>query len=275
MLNYQFTLKTVSFNHTSRRRWFVFVVLGLILAACGSYGSTPQITGTAEPTHTVAPANGSIRGMVWHDLCVNFDEANSPPPGCVASSLTGKYLANGILESGEEGIPGVEVFLGHGPCPSSGLAVVMTEADGRYVFTDLALGLYCVSANFPTYHQLSSLEPGLWTYPSGDDGVGRGSYSLAIGTGENRDNVNFGWDNLVKPPPSTPEPTREPDPPLTCTDEATFIKDVTIADGTRIDAGTNFTKAWRLRNSGSCTWTVDYSLVFISGDMLGGLSVAL
>jgi hypothetical protein len=53
---------------------------------------------------------------------------------------------------------------------------------------------------------------------------------------------------------------------------ARFVADVTIADDTRFSQGDNFTKTWRLRNEGSCTWTTDYKLVFDYGDKLGGPS---
>jgi len=54
-------------------------------------------------------------------------------------------------------------------------------------------------------------------------------------------------------------------------DQAQFVKDVTIPDGTTFTPGELFTKTWRLRNSGNCTWS-GYSLVFDSGDAMNGTS---
>ncbi len=45
--------------------------------------------------------------------------------------------------------------------------------------------------------------------------------------------------------------------------------DVTIPDDTVLPAGTSFTKIWRLVNTGSCTWTVNYAVVWFSGDQMG------
>jgi hypothetical protein len=45
-------------------------------------------------------------------------------------------------------------------------------------------------------------------------------------------------------------------------DRAAFISDISIPDGTVMPAGTDFTKTWRLSNTGSCTWTPDYAVVF-------------
>jgi hypothetical protein len=54
-----------------------------------------------------------------------------------------------------------------------------------------------------------------------------------------------------------------------CTDVAQFVTDVTVPDGTRYDAGATFTKTWRLRNIGTCTWTTAYTMVFDSGTQMG------
>ncbi len=65
------------------------------------------------------------------------------------------------------------------------------------------------------------------------------------------------------PPTDTPEPTG-------CMDVATFVSDVTYPDDTEVDADSFFTKTWRLRNDGTCTWTSSYALVFSHGDQMGG-----
>jgi hypothetical protein len=86
--------------------------------------------------------------------------------------------------------------------------------------------------------------------------------------------------NGVPPPP----PTVTPLPPLTPTetpfsapptvspancDKASFVADVRVPDGTLFTPGAAFSKTWRLKNSGSCTWTTSYSVVFYSGHQMG------
>lgn len=46
-------------------------------------------------------------------------------------------------------------------------------------------------------------------------------------------------------------------------DMARFVADVTIEDGTVIQPGANFTKTWRIRNSGTTTWKDGYRLQHI------------
>jgi len=53
---------------------------------------------------------------------------------------------------------------------------------------------------------------------------------------------------------------------------ANFVADVTVPDYTRFYKGTSFTKTWRIRNDGSCTWTTGYALVFDHGASLNGAS---
>lgn len=69
-------------------------------------------------------------------------------------------------------------------------------------------------------------------------------------------------------PPATNTPVASATP--VC-DQGQYIKDVTIPDGTTFAPGITFTKTWRLRNAGTCTWS-GYSLVFDSGDAMSGTS---
>lgn len=74
---------------------------------------------------------------------------------------------------------------------------------------------------------------------------------------------------LPPPPPTATQPPPPPSATPGCTDVSTFVSDVTIPDNTNKNAGDDFTKTWRLRNSGTCTWTSDYDIVFVSGDAMG------
>ncbi len=58
--------------------------------------------------------------------------------------------------------------------------------------------------------------------------------------------------------------------PTTSCDAASFITDVTYPDGTEVNAGGSFTKTWRLKNVGSCSWTPSYALVFTGGEAMAG-----
>ncbi len=53
---------------------------------------------------------------------------------------------------------------------------------------------------------------------------------------------------------------------------ASFVSDVTIADGSYIAPGNTFIKTWRIRNNGTTTWTTNYKLVFVSGTQMSSVS---
>lgn len=84
--------------------------------------------------------------------------------------------------------------------------------------------------------------------------------------------------------PNTAAPTATPFPSATnplliftpaalpC-DQAQLIRDVTIEDNSVITAGKSFIKTWRLKNTGSCTWTTDYDLVYVAGDAMTSSTV--
>jgi hypothetical protein len=75
------------------------------------------------------------------------------------------------------------------------------------------------------------------------------------------------------PPPTATLPSPTPAPTAGCTDLAQFVTDVTIPDGTVLGTGVSFTKTWRLKNAGTCTWTPDYALVFFTGDQMNAPAV--
>ncbi len=53
-------------------------------------------------------------------------------------------------------------------------------------------------------------------------------------------------------------------------DDAKWVADVNVPDGTPMTAGQEFLKTWRVRNAGTCTWGAGYQLAFIGGDKMGG-----
>ena len=85
-----------------------------------------------------------------------------------------------------------------------------------------------------------------------------------------------GGDSTATPQGSTLVPSATPQGQATATtqpqacDQAEFVSDVSVPDGSTLVAGTGFTKTWRLKNTGTCTWTTDYALVFNQGSAMDG-----
>ncbi len=53
---------------------------------------------------------------------------------------------------------------------------------------------------------------------------------------------------------------------------AAYVADVSVPDGTRFDNNKDFTKTWKVRNTGACAWSADTELAFVSGSQLGAPS---
>jgi Ig-like domain-containing protein len=91
-------------------------------------------------------------------------------------------------------------------------------------------------------------------------------------------------------PTSTPPPTVAPPPTINpglvlgspttgaggavqACDSSLYVNDVTIPDGTVVDAGKKFTKTWTVMNNGTCTWSASYKLALVGGEAMGGSAV--
>ena len=111
--------------------------------------------------------------------------------------------------------------------------------------------------NFPVYLPSGSLRGSL---------EGGTIYTTVnLGPGENKFDVNFGWDYTDLPSTTS----------AACTYRAAFLGDVSIPDNTITAPGGAFVKTWRLRNDGSCPWGPNQyvrSLVFFNGDPMGAPS---
>jgi hypothetical protein len=247
----------------------------LLLAACQSDPvSTPLPENTAAPTApVVVPTNtlppvgtsapvapGSIFGWVWHDECAVNSAGGTVQATAGCTQAGGAYHANGVKTIDEQPIGGVKVQLGAGACPSAGLLAMETiTADVSYGFTNLKPGTYCVTIDPLSEPNPAKLLPGNWTYPALVDGAI--STTVTLSSGENKYDVNFGWDYQFLPAVGE-----------ACTYRAAFLGDVTIPDNTITAPGAPFVKTWRLRNDSTCAWGPGlklHSLYFINGNQLG------
>ena len=87
--------------------------------------------------------------------------------------------------------------------------------------------------------------------------------------------ANAGSVPPTKTPVGTPAtPTVTPVPSSGC-DRVTFVSDLDVPDGKVFAPNAAFTKTWRVKNTGTCTWTTSYKLVLVSGDPMGAASTEI
>jgi len=192
------------------------------------------------PTPTPRPTGeGVIEGVVWRDECILTTGAGPVPPGC---RVYDKGMAGDGYRHGEPGIPGVRVLLRAGPCPGGEiLAETITDDEGRFVFTGLASGYYCVEIPTPQ----PALGPGFWTAPK----LEQSFVDVHITWRKDQKTVAFGW-----------FPSDQGYLPTTCTNIALFVEENMVPAPYTVYAGMAFTKRWRVRNGGTCIWTPEYRL---------------
>ncbi|MCJ7434746.1 MAG: NBR1-Ig-like domain-containing protein [Anaerolineales bacterium] len=74
---------------------------------------------------------------------------------------------------------------------------------------------------------------------------------------------------ITVPPTAIPPATSLPAATAIC-DGAQFIADVTVPDDTVFTPSQAFTKTWRFKNIGTCSWTPSYSVAFFDGNAMNG-----
>lgn len=67
-------------------------------------------------------------------------------------------------------------------------------------------------------------------------------------------------------PLPTETPVPQGTPTQTTCDNLQFISDVSVPDGTTMTTGQEFVKTWKVRNTGTCTWTTGYTIVWGWGE---------
>jgi hypothetical protein len=176
-----------------RGEWKLQNSQGVMFGGRGNYPLYVQIMvgGLTEPP--IPPAL-SISGVVWDDFCQLLEDG-SPSGGCVPDGPSGQYRADGLFNSGEVGIAGVQVKLSVGECPGNDFVFTTTTTDpnGGYRFSDLQAGPHCVSIDSLAEPNASLLSPGAWTYPA----PGLSSATIIVGQGQNQ-MADFGWDYQVR-----------------------------------------------------------------------------
>ena len=78
---------------------------------------------------------------------------------------------------------------------------------------------------------------------------------------------------IPTPTPQVPVYVIPTDSGASCKNGMTFTADITITDGHQVSKGERFRKTWRVKNTGTCTWTTSYSFVFVSGDQMSGQNI--
>ncbi len=76
-------------------------------------------------------------------------------------------------------------------------------------------------------------------------------------------------------PTQTVTPTISGSPTVALCDNSVFINDASVPDGTQMTAGQAFVKTWKVKNTGACSWSTGYQIIYAYGEKMGGLPTVL
>ncbi len=151
----------------------------------------------AEAAATAAPNSAALGGVVWEDFCINSD----PGQGCVESATeAGVFIADGTFAEIDTALSGIHIGLAEQACATDGtfpsgseiVDTTLSGEDGQFLFEDVTEGTYCVFMDALNQDTLTLLIPGNWTWP----GTGVGQYTVVLDPGEQRLDLDFGWDYI-------------------------------------------------------------------------------
>jgi hypothetical protein len=169
----------------------------------------PHITPIPGSGIRLPPAHGAVGGYVYHDECAVPDETpDVAPPGCVFTA-DGGLQANGVLDSGEDGIGGVTVHLNGGACPGVSGSTEVSEVNGQFMFRSLPGGTYCLWVDSLADGNDAVLIPGAWTAPPSTTSRVEQEVTL-FGDDDIRRYNGFGWDYQFLPEPAAVTPSGTP-----------------------------------------------------------------
>jgi hypothetical protein len=156
------------------------------------------VSATATPAAPGSDSGaGAIAGIIWDDFCTIQANGN-PTANCVETAEgSGFYISDGTQNGNELGLVDVKVGLGEGACPLEGfptanniITTTLTDEDGIYRFDDLEGGTYCIFIDAFEEDNVNLLIPGDWSWPA----RGTGRLGIILAEGEERLEVDFGWD---------------------------------------------------------------------------------
>ena len=127
-----------------------------VLFAAALLAAFAMALASGTPAQAKKSTGLTLSGVVWQDFCA---------ADCFAGSSL--RAGNGVIDLAERRQEHIKVKLNAGPCGSHGSTqVVQTNGQGRYTFTGLSSGIYCLRVNA---RQSTSAfpRPGYWSSPIG------------------------------------------------------------------------------------------------------------
>jgi hypothetical protein len=234
-----------------------FALLGFFLLACagiGAQNSRPVVVITSPP-------GGSVY-TVGQQVAVQSGSAD--PAGIIRVAL----IVDGVtvhedpspIATGQEQYPLIQTWIADKPGQHS-IVVRATNAQGVTADT----GVYItVQEGAAAIFTPVSVPPTAAPAAAPTNAVVTVTVSATSALTESLTTTPTAPANA---PTESPATTTTVTAGAACVDNAAFVADLTIPDGTSFSPNASFSKSWRVLNSGTCAWQ-NYALVFVSDTQL-------
>ena len=208
----------------------------------------------------------NVQSWVWL-LIIALAACSPAAPATLPPTVIPSVTTVPTLASREAQVQSVEVQISQSNPPKASAVVhgnltescaTLGESQVQYVSNTFQIRVY---VNSPAdIGCVQSTTPFDTTIPLDTKELPAGSYTVTA------NGVSTTFTLPVETPTFTPEPPVVAAPTSSaCIDSAAFVTDVTIPDNSVLTADTAFTKTWRLKNTGSCTWDSGYLVAYMSG----------
>lgn len=158
-------------------------VIAFVTALSGLRAAAAPTAGLA--TAYAANGNAVIAGRIWFDRC------HAGAAHCVPLR-NGHGHGDGITQDDETGVGAVALTL-TARCDGEPIARTTTDADGRFTFTGLPAGTYCVTVD-PRDPTNAALAAGRWTAPLSERPDAPASRLVPLSADGVVNDVDFGRD---------------------------------------------------------------------------------
>ena len=231
---------------------FSLIVSMLVLAACASPTPAPTPAPTAPPAPTSAPAATATQPVVGGISNSTIKMVYDPSSGPECSGTAAYLVTLAVSASGSTSAQYVvDATDGSGQVPNG----VFDTFDKPEV-TD------ALTFNGAETKTIKLKLKGPFSYAD----------SVTVRAKVNGKNL----DAVTQPcAPASGSAATATSAPVQACDSAQFIADVTVPDNTVLKPGEIFTKTWRLKNTGTCTWDASYTVNADSGPGMSQNSVYL
>jgi polar amino acid transport system substrate-binding protein len=252
--------------------------LGQIDAAIAAVSVTPEREAVVDFSNVYFVGEDGVlaREDSGIDSVDSLDDLSALRVGAQRSTIYDEWLHTNLVDTGRLSADQVLVYEkaedAIGDLTQDRVDLVMLDAQPALAFAAQG-GVKVVGRGLNQQRLAIALPKGAASLKAQVDGVLTALYNEGFIADLAKQYLDLDPDHILPTPTPvpTPEATSTPAPPPPCLDGLAFVQhlnydDKDMAAPPVLDPGQPFTKGWRVKNAGTCTWDSGYRLVYAGGN---------